>query len=73
MSMYDRRFAPVLRQLRQVAMVFYVSKPKLARLAARLKYIAEQEALKVDSRALLMLGEITEGDLRSCLNTIQVR
>lgn len=66
------RFVPALRPLKQTAMIFYAPKPKLVRLTARLRYIADRETLMTDSRALLALCEMTEGDVRSCLNTMQV-
>lgn len=39
----------------------------------RLRTICIDEGLKADSKHLTMLTEVAEGDLRSCLNTLQVR
>lgn len=41
-------------------------------LVKRLREICERERLKVDSRALTSLVGIAQGDLRGCLNTLQV-
>lgn len=41
-------------------------------LVKRLRDICERERLKADSRALTALVGIAQGDLRGCLNTLQV-
>ena len=41
-------------------------------LVKRLREICERERLKADSRALTALVGIAQGDLRGCLNTLQV-
>jgi len=41
-------------------------------LVKRLREICEKERLKADSRALTALVGIAQGDLRGCLNTLQV-
>jgi chromosome transmission fidelity protein 18 len=41
-------------------------------LVKRLREICEAERLKADSRALTALVGIAQGDLRGCLNTLQV-
>ncbi|KAK4696986.1 chromosome transmission fidelity protein 18, partial [Phenoliferia sp. Uapishka_3] len=38
---------------------------------SRLRNICAEENLKADTKSLTMLTEIAEGDLRSCLNTLQ--
>jgi chromosome transmission fidelity protein 18 len=58
--------------LRQVALVLNVSKPKLDNVMGRLQSICMRERLKIDPHTLAALYEMTEGDLRSCLNTLQV-
>lgn len=40
-------------------------------LVKRLKTICDEEGLGADSKNLTMLTELAEGDLRSCLNTLQ--
>jgi chromosome transmission fidelity protein 18 len=42
-------------------------------LVKRLREICEKERLKAGSRALTALVGIAQGDLRGCLNTLQVR
>jgi hypothetical protein len=67
------RYAPALRKLREVAQVLYVDKPDTHRLVARLKEICAREDLGADTRSLIALSELSENDIRSCLNTLQVR
>lgn len=40
--------------------------------ARRLQTICEFEGLDTDLRTLSMLADLTDGDIRSCLNTLQV-
>lgn len=42
-------------------------------IARRLQEICENEGLESDLRTLTLLAATTDGDLRSCLNTLQVR
>ena len=49
-----------------------MTKPTLPRLIARLKDICRQEGLQADMKALVALIELTDADIRSCLNTLQV-
>lgn len=42
-------------------------------IAKRLQTICELEGLDSDLRTLSMLAELTDGDIRSCLNTLQVK
>lgn len=41
-------------------------------LVRRLSTICTEEGLGAGSKDLTMLAEVAEGDLRSCLNTLQV-
>lgn len=41
-------------------------------IVTRLRNICADEGLKADTKSLTLLTEIAEGDLRSCLNTLQV-
>lgn len=41
-------------------------------IAKRLQDICDNEGLESDLRTLSLLSETTDGDLRSCLNTLQV-
>ncbi|KAI9484496.1 hypothetical protein BDB00DRAFT_792827 [Zychaea mexicana] len=64
-------YAPVLRPLRSVAHLIQFRKIPMLTIAKRLQEICEEEGLESDLRALSLLAEITDGDIRSCLNTLQ--
>ncbi|ORY29754.1 hypothetical protein BCR39DRAFT_588132 [Naematelia encephala] len=64
-------YATALRPLRPFARVIRFRKPQSQLLVKRLRYICDQEALSADLRVLTNLVEITGGDVRSCLNTLQ--
>ena len=46
--------------------------PTNAHIIKRLRSICDNEGLKTDSKSLTTLVEVAEGDIRSCLNTLQV-
>ncbi|KAI8644150.1 hypothetical protein BD408DRAFT_413795 [Parasitella parasitica] len=64
-------YAPVLRPLRMVAELVQFKKVPMMSLAKRLQNICDNEGLDSDLRTLSILSETTDGDLRSCLNTLQ--
>ncbi|EPB93080.1 hypothetical protein HMPREF1544_00154 [Mucor circinelloides 1006PhL] len=64
-------YAPVLRPLRMVAQQVQFRKVPMMTLAKRLQSICDNEGLESDLRTLSLLSETTDGDLRSCLNTLQ--
>jgi chromosome transmission fidelity protein 18 len=65
------QFAAALRPLRQVARVFeFHAAPKL-KFVDRLKFVARNEGMDVDSRTLGALADLTDCDIRSALNTLQ--
>jgi chromosome transmission fidelity protein 18 len=64
-------YAPVLRTLRPLAECIAFPTPILAPLVSRLQSICRQEGLREDTHALMTLAELTDGDIRSCLNTLQ--
>ncbi|PHZ17356.1 P-loop containing nucleoside triphosphate hydrolase protein [Rhizopus microsporus ATCC 52813] len=64
-------YTPVLRPLRAIAHSIQFRKVPMMTIAKRLEYICENEGLETDQRTLCMLAEITDGDIRSCLNTLQ--
>lgn len=70
---FGDRYAPSLRALRPFARIVRFNKPPTAILVKRLKGICEAEGLQADTRSLNKLSEVTGGDIRSCLNTLQVR
>ncbi|KAL0097434.1 hypothetical protein J3Q64DRAFT_1060365 [Phycomyces blakesleeanus] len=64
-------YAAVLRPLRAIAQnVVFRPIPSLT-IAKRLQEICESEGLQSDLRTLCMLTDTTNGDIRSCLNTLQ--
>mmetsp|Transcript_46222 Transcript_46222/g.76990 ORF Transcript_46222/g.76990 Transcript_46222/m.76990 type:complete len:1050 (-) Transcript_46222:217-3366(-) len=65
------QYAQALRQLRQEALVFNFKRTSAQRLSHRLKSICRQEGMALDSKTLNTLCELTECDVRSCLNTLQ--
>ena len=65
-------YAPNLRPLRPLARIIRFTPPTNVMLVHRLRSICVEEGLGADSKNLTMLTEIAEGDLRSCLNTLQV-
>ena len=65
-------YAPALRPLRDVAKVFRMTAPHSARLNARLRDVCVSQHLPADTRALGALSERSEGDVRACLNTLQM-
>lgn len=64
-------YAPVLRNLRPFAQIMYVKPPDFQTLGKRLFDICQWEGLHADLRAMLVLCELTDGDIRSALNTLQ--
>ncbi|GAA5979308.1 hypothetical protein JCM10908_002874 [Rhodotorula pacifica] len=64
-------YAPVLRPLRPLAKIVRFTPPTSAMLVKRLRTICEMEELTTENKHLSLLVETAEGDLRSCLNTLQ--
>lgn len=64
-------YVPALRPLREVAHVIHFSRPVSSVLTQRLRWIAEAEGMKCESRALSALVERAEGDIRNCLHSMQ--
>ncbi|KAI8084232.1 P-loop containing nucleoside triphosphate hydrolase protein [Gilbertella persicaria] len=65
-------YAPVLRPLRMIAHSIQFKKVPMMSIAKRLQDICENEGLESDLRTLSLLSETADGDLRSCLNTLQL-
>jgi len=68
----EGRYATSLRPLRPYARIIRFKKPQAQFLVKRLREICEREGLEADLRVLTQLVEMTSGDVRSCLNTLQV-
>ncbi|KAJ3174600.1 hypothetical protein HDU87_007082 [Geranomyces variabilis] len=64
-------YAPVLRPLRHLAQLVDFRPPPVKTLARRLHEICRWEGLAADLRTLTALCEMADGDIRSCLNTLQ--
>ncbi|BGP37138.1 Chromosome transmission fidelity protein 18 [Rhodotorula kratochvilovae] len=64
-------YAPVLRPLRPLAKIIRFTPPTSAMLTKRLRTICDSEELLTENKHLSLLVETAEGDLRSCLNTLQ--
>ncbi|KAI7903695.1 uncharacterized protein BX663DRAFT_551381 [Cokeromyces recurvatus] len=64
-------YAPVLRPLRMIAKLVQFKKVPMMSIAKRLQDICDYEGLDSDLRTLCLLAETTDGDVRSCLNTLQ--
>lgn len=66
-------YVPALRPLRAIARIVRFHPPTNGMLVKRLRDICDKEQLKTDHKGLTTLVEVAEGDMRSCLNTLQVR
>ncbi|KAH8082309.1 P-loop containing nucleoside triphosphate hydrolase protein [Filobasidium floriforme] len=64
-------YASSLRPLRQHARIVRFKKAQPQLVVNRLRNICERENMSAETRGLAALVEITEGDVRSCLNTLQ--
>eukprot|EP00963_Diacronema_lutheri_P003835 scaffold287_cov337-Pavlova_lutheri.AAC.198 len=64
-------YAPALRPLREIAAIVRFKKPNPARLTSRLRRVCDIEKVRVEGRALSVLSTNADGDIRSCLNTLQ--
>ncbi|WVW80294.1 hypothetical protein I302_102272 [Kwoniella bestiolae CBS 10118] len=64
-------YASSLRALRPFTRVIRFRKPQPQLLVKRLREICDRETLSADLRVLTTLVDVTSGDVRSCLNTLQ--
>ncbi|EIW66530.1 hypothetical protein TREMEDRAFT_34848, partial [Tremella mesenterica DSM 1558] len=64
-------YASALRPLRPFARIIRFRKPQAQFVVKRLREICDKEALSADLRVLTNLVDVTAGDVRSCLNTLQ--
>jgi chromosome transmission fidelity protein 18 len=65
-------YASSLAKLRPLARVIRFTRPADIHVVKRLRDICDIEGLRTDSRALSTLVGIALGDMRGCLNTLQV-
>ncbi|BGO89065.1 Chromosome transmission fidelity protein 18 [Rhodotorula toruloides] len=64
-------YAPALRPLRPLAKIIRFNPPTAPMLIKRLRTICDVEGLSTENKHLSLLVDVAEGDLRSCLNTLQ--
>ncbi|SPQ96818.1 unnamed protein product (mitochondrion) [Plasmodiophora brassicae] len=65
-------FAKVLRPLRPIALVYRLSPPTTSALCARASAICLKETLKISNAALRYICELSNNDLRSVLQSLQL-
>lgn len=64
-------WAPALRPLRDRSLQFRLEPPSMTNLVSRLEMICTREGVSVESQLLQAICELTNRDIRSCLNTLQ--
>ncbi|EMS21920.1 chromosome transmission fidelity protein [Rhodotorula toruloides NP11] len=64
-------YAPALRPLRPLAKIIRFNPLTAPMLIKRLRTICDVEGLSTENKHLSLLVDVAEGDLRSCLNTLQ--
>ncbi|CAO1625400.1 unnamed protein product [Sympodiomycopsis kandeliae] len=65
-------YAPALRPLRAYCRMVRFQRPTSNHLVSRLRNICEMESIVAPTRALSLLVELAQGDIRSCLNALQL-
>ncbi|CAE6468219.1 unnamed protein product [Rhizoctonia solani] len=65
-------YAPSLARLRPIARIIRFRKAQPILLTNRLRDICAEEELRADARALTALVTVTQGDMRACINTLQL-
>ncbi|CDH60364.1 p-loop containing nucleoside triphosphatehydrolase protein [Lichtheimia corymbifera JMRC:FSU:9682] len=65
-------YSSVLKPLRSIAHSLQFRKTSVTMIAKRLLSVCENEGLETDERALSLLVEMTGGDIRSCMNVLQL-
>ncbi|CAL1705258.1 unnamed protein product [Somion occarium] len=65
-------YASSLSKLRPHARIIRMSRPNDLHIIKRLRTICDEEGMKVESRALTTLVGVAQGDMRGCLNTLQM-
>jgi DNA polymerase III delta prime subunit len=64
-------WAPSLRPLRDRSMQIRLEPPSIQSLVSRLEFVCNTEGVSIDTQILQVLCELTNRDIRSCLNTLQ--
>lgn len=65
-------YTPSLRSLRPISRIVRYKPPSTLATVTRLKDICHEEDMQPDTKSLNMLAESSGGDIRNCLNTLQV-
>ncbi|CAG8478707.1 10923_t:CDS:10 [Paraglomus brasilianum] len=65
------QYVPSIRPLREIAQVYQFRKCQSAVISPQLQKICKLEGVSADLRTLSALVDAAEGDLRTCLNTLQ--
>jgi chromosome transmission fidelity protein 18 len=65
-------YSSALVRLRSIAKIIRFNKVSDVLMTKRLREICKFEKLKVDGHALSMLTRMGQGDIRSCINALQV-
>jgi chromosome transmission fidelity protein 18 len=66
------RYATSLRPLRPYCHILHIRPTQPSSLLPRLQKICHLEKIKADARALTLLADSHEGDLRACINSLQL-
>ena len=64
-------YAPALRPLRDVARIFHFKRPDPRKITARLRRVCQTEKIALEGNALSVLCARSDGDIRTCLNTLE--
>ncbi|KAK0526840.1 Chromosome transmission fidelity protein 18 [Tilletia horrida] len=64
-------YAPALRALRPMAKMIRYHRPPTPLLVKRLKEVCAAEDMRADTRSLSLLVDLTQGDVRACINALQ--
>uniref|UniRef100_A0A6B2KXR2 AAA+ ATPase domain-containing protein n=1 Tax=Arcella intermedia TaxID=1963864 RepID=A0A6B2KXR2_9EUKA len=65
-------WVPALKSLKDRSKIFQLRPPAKGDLMERLKFIIKNEKLKIDNKTLEVLIELTNSDIRACINTLQI-
>lgn len=65
-------YANSIAKLRPICRIIRFNPASPGQLSTRLRDICDREGLQADTRGLSLLANICKGDMRGCLNTLQV-
>ena len=67
----NNQFAPALRPLRKIAQIHVFERTRQVKLVRRLKQVCKREGISTSERALKMMTDLLQRDVRSCLHMLQ--